>query len=142
MRLHKQRPRRRALSMIWALTVLSVVTLLTATLARQMLLDRRAIKLNSDQAQRVWLARAGIEIAAERLLHEPASYTGETVELVPRSQVRIEIKSEKENMVLVISAAHYPTDDRDAVKTMTQRFRRIVEKERVRLVPIVMEKKE
>ena len=37
---------------------------------------------------------------------------------------------------LVTSEAHYPSDDKAAIKTITQRFKRIVEKDRVRLEPV------
>jgi len=121
MRLNHRIPRR-GLTMIWALSVLSVVIVLSAALSQQILLDRRAVKQHSDAAQRAWLARAGVERAAERLLRQPAEMSSETVELLPRSQVRIEVKAEKDNVVLVTSEAHHPSEEKAAIKTITQRL--------------------
>jgi type II secretory pathway pseudopilin PulG len=129
-------PPRRGFTMIWAVVVLSVVTAMTATLSWQIVADRRAVEQRRHQAQSLWLARAGIERAAERLLRDPAGYTEETVELLPRSQVRIVVRTEEEGVLLVTSEGRYPTDDKPAVTTRSQRFRRTVEKGEARLEPV------
>jgi hypothetical protein len=101
------------------------------SLAGRRLLDRR-----QNEIQAVWLARAGMELAAARLLTDPAGYTGESVELVPRSQIKIEVRSEPDapNTYVVISEARYPTNlPRPVMRSLTSRFRRIVDKDRTRL---------
>jgi hypothetical protein len=128
MKQHTSTPRRRGVATIWAITVFAVVTTLTAVLTKQLLTDRQNIERRRQMAQTTWLARAGVELAAEHLLRDPDGYKGETIEPVPRSQLRIEVRTEKPDILLVTSEAHFPTDDRAAVKTMTHRFRRTVDK--------------
>ena len=131
------RSRRRGVAMIWAITVLSVVTMLIAMLTKQLLSDRRVIEQRRQQAQSVWLARAGVELAAERLLRDPAAYKGETIEPLPHAQVRIEVRPEKGDVVLVTSEARFPTDEMPTVTTLTHRFRRTVEKGQARLESVM-----
>jgi type II secretory pathway pseudopilin PulG len=128
--------------MLWALLVLSIVTVLTAALTKQLLLDRRSAEQRRQQAQCLWLARSGVEMAAERLLRDPAGYTGEMIELIPHSQIRIVVQAEKENVVVVTSEARYPTDDSPAVQTLTRRYRRTVEKGVARLEPVTDKERE
>jgi type II secretory pathway pseudopilin PulG len=121
---------------VWALVVLAVLTGLTAALTFQLLAARRTVDRRERQAQAEWLARSGIELAAARLLTDPKGYEGETAEVFSGSRVRIQIQAEKEspNTYLITSEARHPADGPETVaRTVTRRFRRIVENDRVRL---------
>jgi hypothetical protein len=122
--------------------VLSGVGLLTAAIVWQLLAGRKWVDRRQHQAQSAWLANAGAELAAARLLADPAGYQGETVEIIPGSKVRIEVRTDATvpNAYIVTSEARYPADGPElVVRSVTRRFRRIVEKDRVRLKTLAPE---
>lgn len=138
---------RRGIAAVWALVVLAVLTVVIGLITWQSVTGLRRADHRQAQLQALWLARSGVEWAAARLLTNPAGYTGETLELIPRSQVRIEVKRdpEKSDIFLVACAARYPIDERESVlRSQSRRLRRVVEKDRVRLevvAPALPEKK-
>src|SRR5947209_15036057 len=82
---------RRAIATLWMLVVLAVLTAVLGTITWQHLTARRLLDQRHKQLQAAWLARAGVELAAARLLSNPADYTGEEEALLPGAQVRITI---------------------------------------------------
>jgi len=82
---------RRGIAAVWALVVLAVLTVVIGVITWQSVTGFRRADHRQAQLQALWLARSGVELAAARLLANPAGYTGETLELIPRSQVRIEV---------------------------------------------------
>lgn len=127
---------RRGVAAIWALVVLSVLTVVIAlatwhSLAGQRLAERRQYQLQAD-----WLARSGIELAAARLLTAPHEYKGETVQPVERGQVRIAVHTDEKapGVFRITAEARYPAGDKDAVlRTAARTLRRVTEKGQVRL---------
>ena len=94
-------------------------------------LDRR-----QNQMQAVWLARSGLELAATRLLSNPAGYSGESYQLIPESEIRIQVQrdSDSANSYSVTSEARYPTSGTAVVvRSLTRRLRRVTGKEGVRV---------
>ncbi len=131
-----RRPARRGIAAAWALVVLAVLTVVIGVITWQSVTGFRRADHRQAQLQALWLARSGVELAAARLLDNLTGYTGETLALIPRSQVRIEVKTDpnQENTFLVTCEARYPTDERDSVlRSQSRRLRRVVEKDRVRL---------
>ncbi len=130
------RPARRGIAAAWALVVLAVLTVVMGVITWQSVTGFRRADHRQAQLQALWLARSGVELAAARLLDDPTGYTGETLTLIPRSQVRIEVKTDpkQDNTFLVTCEARYPADERDSVlRSQLRRLRRVVEKDRVRL---------
>jgi hypothetical protein len=164
--------RRRAVAAMWMLVVLVVLMAVMGTTTWQHLTARRLLDRRHQQLQAAWLARAGVELAAARLLSNPADFTGESVALLPGTQVRITVQNERSWAPLPVSAANivslvsspfgqgpwlaasalalgrigsadtfvvssearYGSDEPQVVvRSLTRRFRRVVEKERVRL---------
>lgn len=126
----------RGVASIWALVVLSVLTVLLSAITWQLLASRRALERRQHQIQASYLAEAGVERAADRLLAKPAGYAGETIEIIPGSSVRIEVhKDPKETDAYRVQVhARYPQTPSEAVvRTATRRFRRTAENEAVRL---------
>jgi hypothetical protein len=126
--------------LIWALVVLALLSALTGMLIGQVRASRRQLDRRQNRYQAEWLARAGIELAAAHLLRKPAGYSGESVELIPGSKVRIEVTEGKgaANVFRVSCEAHYPTEGLDAAEySLARRFRRVTEKEQVRLEVLV-----
>jgi hypothetical protein len=122
------------------LVILFVLGSLMALITWQSLAGRRALDRRQNEIQAVWLARAGIELAAARLLTNPTGYTGESVELIPGSQIKIEVRSEQEepNTYVVSSEVHYSSDlPHLVIRSLTSRFRRVVDKDRARLEIVV-----
>jgi hypothetical protein len=131
-----RRPARRGIAAVWALVVLAVLTVMIGIITCQTVTGFRRADHRQAQLQTLWLARSGVELAAARVLDDPAGYTGETLELIPRSQVRILVTSDpkQDDIFLVSCEARFPTDQRESVlRSHSQRLRRIVESERVRL---------
>jgi hypothetical protein len=155
---------------MWMVVVLAVLTAVVGAITWQHLTARRLLDQRHQQLQAVWLARAGLELAAARLLADPAGYTEESVALLPEAQVRITVRSEPAPLAvagaslvglagaplgpgallaaatsipgrtdsapifLVTSEARYRTDEpRGVVRSLSGRFRRVLEKDRVRL---------
>ncbi len=131
-----QRNSRRGVAAVWTLVVLSVLSVVLATITSQFLTSRRWLDRRRDQIQTLWAARAGVELAASRLLSNPAGYEGESWEAIPGSQVRIAVRREPDSpsVFQVTSTARFSTNRSDGVaRTLTRRFQRIVEKDRVRI---------
>ncbi len=70
-------PGRRGTILVFVLAVLALVAFMFAAMTRQVLLDHREVVLAQGRLQAVWLARAGLELAAARLESDPA-WGGET----------------------------------------------------------------
>jgi hypothetical protein len=87
------------------------------TAAWRMTASRRFLDRRHEELQAQWLARAGIEMAAARLLSNPAQYTGEAPELVPNSTVRIRVMpTTAPDRYRVTSDALYPKDAHDPAR--------------------------
>jgi hypothetical protein len=131
-----QRSRRRGSALLVAVVAITVAAVVTAAITWQSVAGRRLVESRQHQLQAEWLARAGIELAADRLLSDPAGYRGESVELVPGGRVRIEVRAEpgKADVFRVSSEALFPQDGRDrALRTVTRSFRRTTRDKQVRL---------
>jgi hypothetical protein len=128
--------RRRGVALLAVVLALALVSVMLGAATWQLLAHRHTLQRRQNQAQAVWLARAGVERAAAHLLAEPAAYTGETVKLIPDSQLRIAVKRApgQGEVYEVVSEARFPTDaPNPVVRSLTRHFRRIVEGKRTRL---------
>ena len=77
---------------IWVLLVIAVVSGFSAVAVIRTASTRKQLELNRNRLQADWLARSGYEIAVGRLLAKPDGYTGETVQLIAGSEVKIVVK--------------------------------------------------
>jgi hypothetical protein len=126
----------RGVALMGAVVVLTVVSALMMAMAWQILANRRMLEHRTYELQAQWLARAGAERAADRLLVNPHDYQGESFEPVELSSVRIEITAEPDSTgrFRVICEARYPTDADDmVVRSVTRRVERLSDGTRVRL---------
>ena len=112
--------RRNGVALVTVLVVLAVVTLLFTVLTVRVLADRRVVDRRGQQLQAEWLARAGIELALERLPSQGQTYT-ETVTLLPNSNLQIDVKPGGQERVLIRAEAAYPTDLPSAVHRLLTR---------------------
>ncbi len=125
--------RRRGVALLWALIVLAVLAVTLAVTTWQSVALLRLVDQRHHQLQADWLARAGVEWAAGRLLADPAEYKGETVELLPGSRVQIAVRADA-GVFWVRCEARYPVEERGVVlRTAERGFRRVTDKDGVKL---------
>jgi len=91
----QQCSRRRGLAVVVALVVLSIVALLMTFIARQVTAVRKLQDGRLAKFQAAWLARAGLETAAARLLERSEAYDGELTDIVPGGRIVIRIALEQ-----------------------------------------------
>src|SRR5437879_6089497 len=96
---------RRAVAALWMLVVLAVLTTVLATTTWQHLTARRLLDQRHKQLQAAWLARAGVELAAARLLSNPAEYTEDVATLLPGAQVHVTVQREQGSAPLPLVGA-------------------------------------
>jgi hypothetical protein len=120
------------------LVSLATIALLVGTITVRVLANRHQADRRALQLQESWLARAGIELACSRLLAEPATYRGESLELIPGSRLTIQVEPDSVATGYKISSeAHYPTDGPHAVmRSITRRVRRLTDGSQVRIESI------
>jgi hypothetical protein len=95
---------------MWALVVFTVLGAMAAIAASQCSAIRRQLENRRNKYQAIWLARSGVELAAARLLAGADGYTGETVEPIPDSEVRITVEKDpaRPDGYRITSEARYP----------------------------------
>jgi hypothetical protein len=104
--------RRAGIAVIWVLVIFTVLAATSAAAAWQFTTGRRTLERRQHRVQVLWLARAGGELAAARLLSEPDGYTGETVAPIAESKVRITVEKDpaRADTYKVRCDAQYPED--------------------------------
>jgi len=120
--------RRRAMAIMLVVVILAVLAAVTAGLACAITADRQILDNHQHRLQATWLARSGLELACSRLLAGAKDYTGGSVELIPKSQIRIEVHPEKDSpqSFLVTCTARYPEGMKDGVEiTLKRHLKRV-----------------
>jgi hypothetical protein len=119
-----------------AVVALALIAVVTTFVTWHCLAVHRVLDRRHNQLQAAWLARSGVELAAARLLDDPAGYNGESVEPIPGAELRIEVRAEpgSADVFRVSSLARVPRDGKDAVpQSVTCTFRRTSRGGEVRL---------
>jgi hypothetical protein len=127
---------RRGSALLIAVVALALVSVVTAVVTSQCLAARQLLQRRQHQLQAEWLARAGVELAADRLLGDATGYKGESVELIPGGKVRLDVRAEPgaTDVFRVTSSARFPGDGRDSdLCSTTRTFRRTSRGSEVRL---------
>jgi type II secretory pathway component PulJ len=130
------RPRRAGMALMVLVVALAVLSVMLSATTWQIVAHRRTLERRFNQQQAIWLARAGIERGAGRLLADPAGEAGGALELIPNSEVRITVKREpgKDDVFHVTSESRFPTDaPYPVVRAETRRFRRVMENGQAKL---------
>ncbi len=117
---------RAGVATIWAMIVLTVLAAVSAAAVSQFLNARRAATDRANKVQALWLARSGVELAADKLRADADGYTGETVKLAG-GEVRV--KATRDGDVFrVESEATAPVDaPRPAVRAVVARVTRAID---------------
>lgn len=108
---------RRGVAIIYALVVLAVIGVMLSESARNAITVRRMVTTRQQQLQADWLARSGIELAANKLANSP-DYKGETAELLTDSQIVIKVDpiENRTDHYRVTCEAKYPASEIGAMK--------------------------
>src|SRR5581483_10107367 len=108
MRVHAP-PGRAGFGLMVLVIVLAVVAILIGSITAQLMLSRTLLERRENQLQSQWLARAGLEVAAAKLLAGAGDYRGEKLALIPAGTVRIEVRRDQDTY-RVTSEASYPAE--------------------------------
>jgi hypothetical protein len=118
---------------------LAVVSVLLGATTWELVAHRSTLERRKQEAQAVWLARAGVERAIGRLLTSPAPFVDENVQSIPDARLRIAVKREQldGDVFEVTSEARYPADGPGGVvQTISRRYRRTVEGGSTSITPV------
>ncbi len=124
---------RRGMALVAALVAVAALSVILSVVTVQLLAQRQALDQRHNQLQAEWLARAGVELAAARLLDKPAAFTEENRELVPSASVRIVVEKAGPDLYSVQAEAKVGSRERVVVRTAHGRFRRTTSGGSVRL---------
>src|SRR4051812_31267780 len=80
---------RTGVAIIAVLVALAILSVILAVVTLQIVTQRNVVRHRQRQLQADWLARAGIEHAAPRLLASPAEFTDDQQELLPATKLSI-----------------------------------------------------
>jgi type II secretory pathway component PulK len=116
---------RRGAVLITAVMVMAVVSVVLALVTAQVIAQRNTLRMRERRLQAEWLARAGIELGAARLLEGPKEFSEENREIVPDGTVKIEVKKAADDIFDVSARAEVALpDETPVVRTCTAQFRR------------------
>lgn len=103
--------RRPGVALVMALVLMATLAVVFAAVATHVVSQRLLLRQRERQLQAVWLVRAGVELAAARLLDDPAAFSEEKGELVPDAKVRIAVDKVAPDLYSVIVEAELGTKD-------------------------------
>ena len=121
---HSFSPRRGAI-LIMAIVAMAVLSVVLTVLVAQVVAQRQMVRQRHRQLEAEWLARAGVELAAARLLQSSNAFDDAKQVLLPDSKVRILVeKAEGESFNVTVEAEVGLADGRSVRRDVTSRFRR------------------
>jgi len=124
-----------------ALVLIASLTVILSVAAVQMIAQRKVLRQREHQLQATWLARAGVELAAARLLDKPAAFTEENRELAPESRVRIAVEKTAPDVYRVTAEAEVGLENGPPVtRSASGRFRRTADGDTIRLQALAPER--
>jgi type II secretory pathway component PulK len=129
---------RPGVALIMVIVCLAFLAIMIAAVVRHGLDQKRYLDQRTRRAQAYWLAQAGIEHAAARLLSGGKSYTGEVLQILPQSEVRIRVESRQDrpDTFQMTSEATYPKGELErASSSVSRTFRLKREGGKTQLLP-------
>jgi len=115
---------RRGVALMWVLVVLSVLSATIAAASWQFFAARRVLESRQNKLQAMWLARSAAEFAATKLHDDAEGYLGETIELIPDSQVKIVVEKlkDKEGVFRIVSDVRFPASGPNSINLKSSRI--------------------
>jgi type II secretory pathway component PulK len=133
---------RKGIALLMALVAMALVTIVMTVLVAQIVAQRRLVQQRQRQLQAEWLARAGVELAAARLIETPTAFTDDKQELLPDTKLKITVAKSAGDVFTVAVEATVGLQDGPAVlREASTRFRRSGKEGAVRLEAVPSEKK-
>jgi type II secretory pathway pseudopilin PulG len=133
--------RRAGLALVTALVVMAALAVILAVVGAQIVAQRQMVNQRHRQLEAQWLARAGVELAAARLLEKPDAFTEEKREQLSDSKVRIVVEKLGQDLYAITAEAEVgPPDEPTVIRTATALFRRTDSDGVVRLQALPQEK--
>ncbi|QDU23110.1 hypothetical protein [Urbifossiella limnaea] len=128
---------RRAVASVWALAVVAVVSALTLAATARLVASRKHADAHRNRLQTEWLARAGYELAVDRLL-TAEGYTGEKATPLPWGEVTVAVQPDAgaKGVYRVVVEARYPAGERAVVSRLERSVRRTHDPDGVRVAPV------
>ncbi|MCI0462551.1 MAG: hypothetical protein L0Z62_36845 [Gemmataceae bacterium] len=124
---------RKGMALVVALVALAALSMMLSGVAVQLFAQRQSLAQRHYQLQARWLASAGVELAAARLLDKPAAFSEDNQELLAKASVRIVVEKAGPEVYSVTAEAKVGPQDRWVVRTAQARFRRTTSGGTVRL---------
>ena len=130
--------RRQGAALMGVVVTIAVLTVLLAAITWQNVANRKLVQRRHHQLQSAWLARSGVESAVARLAKD-AAYKGEDSKPMESAKVKITVVPDKgqANVFHITSEARFPDNNTEGVvRSVSRRFRRIVDGDKVRMQPV------
>jgi hypothetical protein len=125
--------RRSGLALVWSLVILFALGILAGTAAWQIVAARATLERRGHSLQTLWLARSGAELAVARLIDD-SDYKGETIELIPDSDLKIVVTRLENQDYRIQCAATFPiSEPTPTTRTFTWQARRSSDPVRLQL---------
>jgi len=115
---------RRGMALLMALVAMAVISVVLAVMTSQIVTQRQMARQRQRQLQADWLARAGVEFAAAKLLESPTPFMDDKQELAPDSKLRIVVEKGEADSFQVTAEAQVGLQDRTVMRSASSRFRR------------------
>jgi hypothetical protein len=120
-----------------ALVAMAALAIILSVVTRQIVAQRQMLDQRHRQFQAEWLARAGVEVAAGRLLRDASAYTEDRKDLLPESEVHIAVeKMDQDSYRVTVDAVVAATETAPTGRTTRRHFRRVEKGGEVSLQPI------
>jgi hypothetical protein len=141
MRYSRTSTRRQGIALVMALVVMAILVVILTMVTKHIVSQRHTVHQRHRQLQAEWLARAGVELAAARLLDNPAAFVQENHDLLPDATIRIVVEKAGQDLYTVtVEAELGPKDEALMVRTSRSRFRRADSDGAIRLQALQSEK--
>jgi peptide subunit release factor RF-3 len=130
----KQRIIRRGAALLAVLVAIAAISIIMTVVTVQVVAQRKMVQARHQHLQADWLARAGVEWAAERLLHKPSAFTEEMSDLASEGTVRVVVEKADGSIFVITAEASLREEHKLAVvREVSGRFRRTQKDGRVRM---------
>jgi len=126
---------RRGVSAIWVLVVLAVISTISVAAVGRFVAARRQVDAHRTRVQADYLALAGYEMAADKLLTDP-KYAGETLAPITGGEVKIAVQKDPGESAIyrIESEARFSGNGRiTVVRTVKRAIKRVAGLNGVRL---------
>ena len=117
--------RRHGAALIMALVAMAIITIVLSVITAQVVSQRQSVLHRQRQLQAEWLARAGAEWAAARLLQKGEAFSDDQQQLAPDSKVRLSVaKAEQDRFDITVDVTVGLNEGRPVARTLSMRFLR------------------